>query len=86
MNKKAVIISGGTLYEELVLQTIREEDAPCIIGVDKGVEFLYRHKIVPSYIVGDFDSLSQEIVDYYKNETHVPVRNLIRSKMRPIRK
>ena len=74
MNKKAVIISGGTLYEELVLQTIREEDAPCIIGVDKGVEFLYRHKIVPSYIVGDFDSLSQEIVDYYKNETHVPVR------------
>lgn len=74
MSKRAVIISGGTLYEELVLQTIGESDEPCIIGVDKGVEFLYRHKITPSYIVGDFDSLSEEIVEYYKKETRVPIR------------
>ena len=69
-----MIISGGTLYEELIEKTIGECEDPCIIGVDKGVEFLYRHRIQPSYIVGDFDSLSQEIVDYYKNETHVSVR------------
>lgn len=74
MSKRAVIISGGTLYEELIEKTIRECEDPCIIGVDKGVEFLYHHKIRPSYIVGDFDSLSHEIVDYYKNETHVSVR------------
>ena len=74
MSKRAVIISGGTLYEELIEKTIRECEDPCIIGVDKGVEFLYRHNIRPSYIVGDFDSLSHEIVDYYKNETHVSVR------------
>lgn len=74
MNKKAVIISGGTLYRDLVLRTLREESEACIIGVDKGVEFLYTHRITPSYIVGDFDSLSEKIVDYYKNETHVPVR------------
>ena len=74
MSKRAVIISGGTLYEELIEKTIRECEDPCIIGVDKGVEFLYRHNIKPSYIVGDFDSLSHEIVDYYKNETHVSVR------------
>lgn len=74
MSKRAVIISGGTLYEELIEKTIGECEDPCIIGVDKGVEFLYHHKIRPSYIVGDFDSLSHEIVDYYKNETHVSVR------------
>ncbi len=74
MSKRAVIISGGTLYEELIEKTIRECEDPCIIGVDKGVKFLYHHKIRPSYIVGDFDSLSHEIVDYYKNETHVSVR------------
>ena len=74
MSKRAVIISGGTLYEELIEKTIGECEDPCIIGVDKGVEFLYRHNIKPSYIVGDFDSLSHEIVDYYKNETHVSVR------------
>ena len=59
-----MIIIGGTLYEELIEKTIGECEDPCIIGVDKGVEFLYRHRIQPSYIVGDFDSLSQEIVDY----------------------
>lgn len=74
MSKCAVIVSGGTLCEELVLKTIGGLEHPCIIGVDKGVEFLYSHQIVPSYIVGDFDSLSEEIVTYYKEETHVPIR------------
>lgn len=74
MSKCAVIVTGGVLEEELVLETIKNLDAPWIIGVDRGVEFLYRHNIVPSYIVGDFDSLPEEIVEYYKTETKVPVR------------
>ena len=45
-----------------------------MIGVDRGVEFLYNHQIMPDYIVGDFDSTREEIRDYYKNETNVPVR------------
>ena len=45
-----------------------------IIGVDRGVEFLYHHQIMPDYIVGDFDSVKKEIVDYYRNETHVRIR------------
>ncbi len=74
MSKRAVIVSGGTLYKELVLETILETENPCIIGVDRGVEFLHKHEITPSYIVGDFDSASEKIVEYYKSETHVPVR------------
>ena len=74
MSKCAVIVTGGVLEEELVLETIKNLDTPWIIGVDRGVEFLYRHNIVPSYIVGDFDSLPEEIVEYYKTETKVPVR------------
>ena len=74
MSKCAIIITGGSLDEELVLGTIGGEINPWIIGVDRGVEFLYRHAIMPSYIVGDFDSLSEEIVDYYKNNTNVPIR------------
>lgn len=74
MSKCAVIVSGGTLEENFVLGAIEKADAPWIIGVDKGVKFLYEHNIMPSYIVGDFDSLPKEIVDYYKNETKVPIR------------
>ena len=45
-----------------------------MIGVDKGMEFLYSHQILPNYIVRDFDSVKKEIGDYYRNETDVPIR------------
>ena len=42
--------------------------------MDRGLEFLYRHEICPNYIVGDFDSVSGEILGYYEKETKVPIR------------
>lgn len=74
MSKRSVIISGGALDEELTLSVLEEQKDRCVIGVDKGVEFLYYHQIMPDYIVGDFDSTKEEIRDYYKNETNVPIR------------
>lgn len=74
MSKNTVIISGGTLDESLVNGILDKTDRPCIIGVDRGVEFLYRHKILPSYMVGDFDSLPEEIMNYYKERGDVPIR------------
>lgn len=74
MSKCAVIVTGGMLEEESVLKAIASIEEPWIIGVDKGVEFLYKHDISPNYIVGDFDSLPKEIVDYYRYETKVPIR------------
>ena len=72
MNKKIVIVSGGELNEEFTLSVLREE-AGCVIGVDRGMEFLYHHQIMPSYIVGDFDSVDQTIATYYRDETDVPI-------------
>ena len=81
MNKKGLIISGGTINTSFALQTLKEVQPDYIIGVDKGLEFLYQNQIVPSHIVGDFDSANPEIVSYYKEHTTVPIRKLIRSKM-----
>ena len=74
MSKKIVIVSGGELEESFVLSELETLDSQFIIGVDKGMEFLYHQKILPSYIVGDFDSVDQKIGDYYRNETKVPIR------------
>ncbi|MGN1267236.1 MAG: thiamine diphosphokinase [Dorea sp.] len=74
MSKRIVIVSGGELDEELTLGLLRQEERVYVIGVDKGVEFLYEHNITPSYIVGDFDSVNPEIADYYRNQTDVPIR------------
>ena len=45
-----------------------------IIAVDKGLEYLYNHKIEPQYIVGDFDSIDPKVIDYYRKETNIPIR------------
>src|SRR5699024_8571530 len=74
MSKKTVIVSGGMLEEDFVLPILKSEETEFVIGVDKGLEFLYKHEIKPAYIVGDFDSVSRELVDYYREELNVPIR------------
>ena len=74
MSKKTVIVSGGMLKEDFVLPILKSEETEFVIGVDKGLEFLYKHEIKPDYIVGDFDSVSRELVDYYREELNVPIR------------
>ena len=46
MNKKIVIISGGELEEEFVLSILEKEENQYVIGVDKGMEFLYSQIIL----------------------------------------
>ena len=74
MSKRIVIVSGGELDEEFTLSVLNAPENNYVIGVDRGMEFLYRHQITPSYIVGDFDSVDQKVADYYRNETSVPIR------------
>ena len=71
---KAIIISGGELEEGFVEKVLSENEGASIVGVDRGVEYLYHHQIKPNYIVGDFDSIAPEIIKYYKTETNVAIR------------
>ena len=74
MSKRTVIVSGGILEKEFVLPILQSEETEFIIGVDKGLQFLYENEIKPDYIVGDFDSVPREIVEYYRTEENVPIR------------
>ena len=74
MSKKAVIVSGGTLEEEFVTEVLGNMEYEILIGVDRGNAFLYEHGICPTHVVGDFDSLSEEVVQYYKQRKGIEVR------------
>ena len=74
MNKTAIIVSGGTIDQDFALKQVEQLNAKIIIGVDRGLEFLYQNQIIPTHIVGDFDSVEPEIVEYYRKETEVPIR------------
>lgn len=73
MNKHTVIVSGGMLEEEFILPILQSEETEYIIGVDKGLCFLYEHGISPDYIVGDFDSAPEKVVNHYKADTSIPI-------------
>ena len=74
MSKRTVIVSGGMLEKDFVIPILRSEETEFVIGVDRGLEFLYHNEIKPDYIVGDFDSAPRTLVNYYREELNVPIR------------
>lgn len=68
-----LIISGGNIEVDLALKVLKEP-FDHIIGVDGGLRFCYEQGIVPTRIVGDFDTLSPELLEWYKEHTKVEIR------------
>lgn len=69
-----MIISGGAIDEAFSLQMLENIKPEYVIAVDGGLSFLYDHQIMPTHIVGDFDSVAEPIIEYYRQETNVPIR------------
>lgn len=64
---KAVMIAGGSEPSRDIL-TEELRDAEFVICADKGIEVLYKNGLTPDMLVGDFDSIDPEILNYYKNK------------------
>ena len=69
-----MIVSGGSINDTFAMQMIENIKPDCVIGVDSGLNFLYRNQVVPTHIVGDFDSVSPEVIAHYKSKADVPIR------------
>ncbi|EGD52966.1 thiamine pyrophosphokinase [Thermoanaerobacter ethanolicus JW 200] len=64
---KVLIISNGDIkdynfYEKLL------KDVDMVICADGGANHAYQMKIKPDLIIGDFDSIKEEILEFYENE------------------
>lgn len=57
--KTAVIISGGNIEEDFALRFLQGKKYDCVIAADRGLQFLKKHGMRPTHIVGDFDSLPE---------------------------
>jgi thiamine pyrophosphokinase len=61
---KATIIAHGSLNDDNIL--LQEcETADVIICADGGAEYAKRLEIKPDYLIGDFDSISNETYEYF---------------------
>lgn len=71
--KSCVIISGGRLDVQFASEFIEKEKPEILIAADKGLAFCKKTGIVPTQIVGDFDSLGEALLPEYEAQG-VPIR------------
>ncbi|MFA9398607.1 MAG: thiamine diphosphokinase [Clostridiaceae bacterium] len=58
-----LIFSGGKSPNYKTVSKYLDDSK--IIAADSGGEFLYNNRIKPDFLIGDFDSISQEALDYF---------------------
>lgn len=75
-----LIISGGKIDSEFACEIIKNGGFEVIIAADSGMNFLYKNKINPDIILGDFDSVNDEALDYFKSQPHIEIVALIPEK------
>lgn len=66
-----VILGGDAPSLELLKEYITDDTI--IIAADSGGDFLYKYNIVPTHLVGDLDSISQEALEFFKKSTNINV-------------
>ena len=64
--KSCVIISGGRLENQFASDFIKEEAPQLLIAADKGLAFFESENLLPTAIVGDFDTLGEALLPKYE--------------------
>ena len=76
MDKIGIIIAGGDLSPAFAEKIIRETGSRgslCIAAADAGLEILDRIGLAPDILLGDFDTVRQEILGGYTDRKDVEV-------------
>lgn len=78
--KASLIICNGKLGKKLIQNFVKLNKSlkqNIIIAADGASDFLYKHKIIPDYIIGDLDSISPAALKYFsgKNVKIKKIRN-----------
>lgn len=73
---RVLIISGGYINDVFALEWMKKNEYDCVIAADSGMNFLYRNRIVPDIIAGDFDSVDDDSLDEFSSLSNVEMLRL----------
>lgn len=65
--RSCVIISGGRLDVQFASAFLEKEMPEILITADKGLAFCKEKEILPTHIVGDFDTLGESLLPEYES-------------------
>ena len=66
-----IIVVGGHINDIFAKEFIEKERPELCIAADSGMNFFYRNKLTPDWIIGDFDSASNEAFDYFSGKSDI---------------
>lgn len=64
--RACIFLNGQISDYDLIKQKVKNYDL--IICCDGGANHMYKLGLVPNYIVGDLDSINEEVLEYYKKK------------------
>lgn len=70
--KRVLIVTGGDIDVEFTKEYIREKEYT-VIAVDGGLWVLHALGVKPEYVVGDFDTISGDILENYLERKDITV-------------
>ena len=76
MNQIGIIIAGGDLspaFAEKIIKETGSRGSLCIAAADAGLEILDRIGLAPDILLGDFDTVKQEVLGGYTDRKDVEV-------------
>lgn len=79
--RKCLVITGGRLDLAFARSFLKKEKFDKVIAVDGGLESAKELGLIPDYVVGDFDTVKESVLDQYKEipyivwEKHRPEKN-----------
>lgn len=70
---KYLIVTGGETTDAFATEVIKNGGFEVIIAVDGGMERLYQTHIQPDIIVGDFDSVNPDTLEFFRNQEQIDI-------------
>ena len=68
---RGLIITGCNIRDEFACEKIKTGGYDMIMAADSGMDFLYRNHLTPDIIVGDFDSVDHDALDFFKEDNRI---------------
>ena len=73
---RTLIVTGGNLKKEFLEDNYLNNKFDYIIASDRGLEVLDMCDITPNYIIGDFDSINENVLKKYITDKNIKIKKL----------
>jgi len=69
--KKCIILANGTPPGKRTIDFLVRQGYDTLFCADGGANSAFKYKLIPDFIIGDFDSIDKKVLNFYKNKSKI---------------